>query len=105
MNIVQEFDEARSAHSESADLPKLAELYRHEMQDCLHPMSAYPREAAAKIPHMKADIDRLFTEQAKALKSATYLGMTPEEAKQCDERRKKITHLMKKLFHLQGESR
>jgi len=43
----------------------------------------------------------LTEEQSKALKSATYLGMTPDQAKQYDARRKEITQLMQEFLRLQ----
>ncbi len=43
------------------------------------------------------EIDRLTEEQVKALKAATYVGMTPNEAKDYDARREKINKLIREL--------
>jgi len=50
---------------------------------------------------LKQEIDLLTEEQAEALKSATYLGMTAEEAQEYDERRKNITRLVQQLALLE----
>jgi hypothetical protein len=63
-------------------------------------MSGETTKAATTLQRVKAEIDGLFELQAKALKAATYLGMTPEEAKEVDERRKRITHLMHQMYRL-----
>lgn len=49
------------------------------------------------VQQLKAEIERLSDEQSTALKTATFVGMTPDEAKEYDERRKKITRLMEEL--------
>lgn len=53
------------------------------------------------IHRLKQEIDRLSQEQSDALKSATYVGMTPDEAKEYDARRQKITQLVQELSLLQ----
>jgi hypothetical protein len=49
---------------------------------------------------LKSEIDRLFELQHLALDRATYLGMTPQEAKEMEARRKQITALVDKLASL-----
>ena len=53
------------------------------------------------IHRLKQEIDQLSEQQSEALKSATYLGMTPDEAKEYDARRQKITQLVQELSLLQ----
>ena len=52
---------------------------------------------AGVFQRIKQEIERLTREQFEALKSATFVGMTPGEAKEYDERRKKITCLVEEL--------
>jgi hypothetical protein len=47
-----------------------------------------------------AEIDLLTAQQTNALQMATFLGMTPEEAKEYDNRRSRITRLVKQLAML-----
>jgi hypothetical protein len=49
------------------------------------------------LGRIKQEIGRLTEEQAKALKDAVYVGMPPEQAKLCDERRRRITKLVQEL--------
>jgi len=59
-----------------------------------------PRESTNTlelIHTIKCEIDRLSEKQAEALKTATYLGMTPDEAKEYDERRERIAELVQQL--------
>ena len=55
-------------------------------------------EAVHKI---KQEIDRLTDLQGKALELATHVGMTPDEAKEYDERRKQIRKLVGQLSILE----
>jgi len=57
-------------------------------------------EMADLIQRLRQQIDALTQEQADALKRATYLGMTPDEAKVYDARRIKITELMGQLVEI-----
>ena len=57
-------------------------------------MSGSNTEMPQFIASLRQQIDTLTQEQADALKRATYLGMTPDEAKVYDARRVKITELM-----------
>ena len=57
-------------------------------------MPADSTDTVAAVHRLKREIDQLTQEQVEALKSATYLGMTAEQAKQYDERRKNITRLV-----------
>jgi len=47
----------------------------------------------ATMQELKREIDRLFELQHQALDRATYFGMTPEQAREIEERRKQITKL------------
>ena len=49
------------------------------------------------VRRLRQEIHRFTEEQANALKSATYLGMTPDEAKACEERRSRIIKLIHEL--------
>lgn len=49
---------------------------------------------------IKAEIERLTREQTEALKAATFVGMTAEEARAHDERRQTITRLTQELREL-----
>jgi hypothetical protein len=64
-------------------------------------MCSIQLKAAELIDRLKRQIEQLTLEQTDALKSATYVGMTPEEARQHDERREKITQLTQQLRQLQ----
>ena len=46
---------------------------------------------------LKQKIDHLSNIQSEALRSATFVGMSPEEAKEYDARRQEITGLVKQL--------
>ena len=51
----------------------------------------------AAVHRIKQEIDRLTEQQAHALKQATFVGMTPDEAKEYDERRTLITKFIREL--------
>jgi len=59
--------------------------------------SSEPWDAVDIFQRIKQEIERLTREQSEALKSATFVGMTPNEAKEYDDRRKKITCLVEQL--------
>jgi len=63
-----------------------------------------PSDTVSALQRLKQKIQVLTEEQSKALKSATYLGITPDQAKQEDERRKEITELMQEFLRLQQRS-
>jgi len=46
---------------------------------------------------IKQEIEKLSKEQIDAMKAATYVGMTPDEAKAYDLRRQRITALTHEL--------
>ena len=58
-------------------------------------------DTVSAVHQLKQEIDRLTEEQTEALKSATYVGITAEEAQEYDERRKNITRLVKQLALLE----
>ena len=57
----------------------------------------YQAEPDTDISHLKEEFDKLSEEQLHALRVATYVGMTPQEAKTYDNRRRKITEVAKRL--------
>ena len=63
-----------------------------------------PSDTVSALQRLKQKFQVLTEEQSKALKSATYLGITPDQAKQDDERRKEITELMQEFLRLQQRS-
>ena len=58
-------------------------------------------ETAEVIHRLKEEIDKLTEQQADALKTATYLGMTTDEAKEYEQRREKILEFVKDLKMLE----
>lgn len=54
------------------------------------------------VHRLKLEIDDLTEQQSRALQSAIYLGMSPEEARRYDGRRKHIMNLIRELRLLQG---
>lgn len=57
-------------------------------------------EAIKTIERIKSEIETLRQQHLEALKAATYLGMTREQEKVLEERRVKITKLMRELTEL-----
>jgi hypothetical protein len=60
------------------------------------------RDNVPTIDRMKAEIDHLTGEQADALRTATYLGMTPEDTKEYDDRSSRITSLLQEVERLEA---
>jgi hypothetical protein len=58
-------------------------------------------ETAETIHRLKEEIDKLTEQQTEALKMATYLGMTTDEAKEYEQRRDKILDYVKDLKMLE----
>ena len=58
-------------------------------------------ETAEVIHHLKEEIDKLTEQQSEALKTATYLGMTTDEAKEYEQRRERILDYVKDLKMLE----
>lgn len=56
-----------------------------------------PSETVNAVHRLKQEIDRLTDDQSRALKQAIYVGMTPDEAKEYDARRTRITELVQQL--------
>ena len=52
------------------------------------------------VHRIKEEIDKLIEAQTDAIKRATYLGMTPDEATEYNERRGRITQLIQELESL-----
>lgn len=63
-------------------------------------MDQGPVATKITMEDVKAEIDLLTAQQTNALQMATFLGMTPEEAKEYDNRRSRITRLVKQLAML-----
>ncbi len=63
-------------------------------------MPFYKKESNENTEGVHKEIDRLLDRQTDALKSATFLGMTREEARDYDNRRSRIYQLIRKLYHL-----
>jgi len=57
-------------------------------------------EPSANILDLKEEFEKLSEEQLHALRAATYFGMTSQEAKIYDNRRRKITEVAKRLSGL-----
>jgi hypothetical protein len=58
-------------------------------------------EIASGVSQVKEELDHLIQKQVDALRSATYLEMTPDEAREYDERRVEITKLIQEPVILQ----
>ena len=54
-------------------------------------------EIGAAGERLKEEIERLTEQQSEALRAATYIGMTPDEAREYDERRDYILTLLREL--------
>lgn len=65
------------------------------------PATSDPDDTVAAVHRIKEEIDRLTEQQSHALKQATFVGMTPDEAKEYDDRRAQITRLIRELEALQ----
>lgn len=53
-------------------------------------MPPEPSDTAEAVHRLKEEIDKLTLQQAEALRMATLVGMTPDEAQEYDARRKLI---------------
>jgi hypothetical protein len=60
------------------------------------------RNSPRTVEQLQQEIDALLELQQDALKRATYVGMTPDEAKVVGERREKITALVDRLAKLKA---
>lgn len=65
------------------------------------PSTSDPAETADTIARLRQEIHRVRAEQFKALKTATFVGMTSDEAKEFDERGREIASILEKLMMLQ----
>ena len=59
----------------------------------------HTKEAASDL--LKKEIDLLSKQQSEARRTATYGGMTPDEAKEYDLRRKTILNLTETLLRIE----
>ena len=53
-------------------------------------MPPEPYDTSEAVHRLKEEIDKLTLQQSKALRMATLVGMTPDEAPEYDQRRKVI---------------
>jgi len=53
------------------------------------------------VERMREELDTLTEKQLDFLRTATYLGMRPEDAKEYDERRSRIAQLMQAMAALE----
>jgi hypothetical protein len=60
-----------------------------------------PSKTPEAVHRLKQEIDRLREQQSKALRQAIYARMTPDEAKEYDQRRTRITELVEQLGKLE----
>ena len=58
-------------------------------------------ETTEAVHRIKEEIDKLTEQQSEAIKTATYVGMTTDEAKEYDERRDRILKLVRDLATLE----
>jgi small ligand-binding sensory domain FIST len=61
-------------------------------------------ETKAAIYRLKEEIHSLSEQQAEALKTATFVGMTSDEVIEYDRRGEKITEMIRQLKLLQKDS-
>ncbi len=66
------------------------------------PKYSSPVRAAAR--RLKQEIERLTSEHSRALQKAVYLGMSPKEMEQSEERRKLIGKYVHALQLLESEN-
>lgn len=64
-----------------------------------------PSDTIAMVERLNQEIQELKEKQIAALKTATYTGMTPEQAKDYDALRKQITELINRMIRLQQSHR
>lgn len=58
-------------------------------------------DTGESVKRLKVEIDTLADEQAEALRSATYIGITPQQDKDYDDRRSRILSLMREVERLE----
>jgi len=63
--------------------------------------STNPSDHESQVHHLKKEIDSLTKKQSEAIQSATYLGMTADEAKEYDSRRDQILKLVEQVRQLE----
>jgi hypothetical protein len=60
-----------------------------------------PLDTMGAVHRIRTEIERLTVVQIEALKNATFLGMTPDDAKEYDARRAEIVKLVELLTALE----
>jgi len=63
--------------------------------------STNPSDHESQVHRLKKEIDSLTKKQSEAIQSATYLGMTADEAKEYDSRRDRILKLVEQVRQLE----
>ena len=63
--------------------------------------STNPSDHESQVHRLKKEIDSLTKKQSEAIQSATYLGMTADEAKEYDSRRDQILKLVEQMRQLE----
>jgi hypothetical protein len=66
-------------------------------------MSSRRTDVNTTINRLKEQVERLREEHSQAIKSATYLGVTREQALENDARRKRISALYSQIAELERE--
>jgi hypothetical protein len=61
-----------------------------------------PLDTVGAVNRIKTEIEKLTVIQIEALKTATFLGMTPDDTKQYDARRAEIVKLVELLIALES---
>jgi hypothetical protein len=61
------------------------------------PVARKSSQTLSAVHRIKQEIDRLTEEQTQALKSATFVGLTPEQSQELYARRLRITELTRQL--------
>ena len=56
-----------------------------------------PSQTSQTIHGLKHEIDKLTTKQTEALQRAVFVGMTPDEAREYDDRRTRISQHIHQL--------
>lgn len=61
-------------------------------------------DSVGAVQRLKQEIEKLTQEQREALKTATFVGMTPQQAQHYDARRQRITALFEQLKGLESSN-
>jgi hypothetical protein len=78
----------------------LNSIYCSEME-LDEPSPPSESETAEAVHRLKIEIDKLTEQQVESFRSATFIGMTSDEAKEYDQRRKRILRCVQDLKMLE----